>query len=370
LVGIACSDGSGGISPGSGDTTTSTGTSTGTDMTGSMTGTPGAGGGSETTGGSGGSESTGSAGTTVAGTGGMSTTGAGGAGMMTGTDAGMGGAGGAPNTNGLKSGPFKMLVLTKTLEFHHDSIPTALQMLKDLGKSTAPERARNNVPSDSTWTVDVINPCVKAGDPDLDTGQPCTPAPGGYFSEVTADNLKNYEMFYSDNPTGPVFTNAPNGAMEKQIFQDWFTAGGAWAGQHSATDFENQSRWTWFQDNVNGGWFVTHDGDGTPGTVNFEAAYTNHSILKGLTNPWNTSDEWYVMNRNIEGVPGFKILAKVTVSSSQIDKNARPAIWITESPKGARAFYTIRGHNQKVYAEPEFRDLMLRGILWSVHRLP
>jgi type 1 glutamine amidotransferase len=76
------------------------------------------------------------------------------------------------------------------------------------------------------------------------------------------------------------------------------------------------------------------------------------------------------MNRNIEAVPGFKILAKVTVASSGLNKTPRPAVWITENAKGARSFYTIRGHNQKVYAEQEFRDLMLRGILWAVHRLP
>jgi type 1 glutamine amidotransferase len=43
---------------------------------------------------------------------------------------------------------------------------------------------------------------------------------------------------------------------------------------------------------------------------------------------------------------------------------------VTENAKGGRTFYTIRGHAQKVYAEPEFRQLMLRGILWSAHRLP
>ena len=76
------------------------------------------------------------------------------------------------------------------------------------------------------------------------------------------------------------------------------------------------------------------------------------------------------MNRNIEAVAGFKILAKVTVTNSSKGTTPRPAVWITENAKGGRGFYTIRGHNKKVYAEAEFRDLMLRGILWSVHRLP
>ena len=49
-------------------------------------------------------------------------------------------------------------------------------------------------------------------------------------------------MFYSNNPTGPVFTNAPSGAQKKQIFVDYWNNGGAWAGQHSATDFEKQQQ--------------------------------------------------------------------------------------------------------------------------------
>ena len=66
------------------------------------------------------------------------------------------------------------------------------------------------------------------------------------------------------------------------------------------------------------------------------------------------------------------MLAKVTVSNSSKGTTPRPAVWVRENPnaKGGRSFYTIRGHEPKVYAEAEFRELMLRGILWSVHRLP
>ena len=32
-------------------------------------------------------------------------------------------------------------------------------------------------------------------------------------------------------------------------------------------------------------------------------------------------------------------------------------------------FYTIRGHAPAVYHEPDFRLLMLNGILWATHRL-
>jgi len=269
-----------------------------------------------------------------------------------------GGSPGGATDGGLKQGPFKVLVLSTTLEFHHDSIPACNQLLNDLGQASAPERAKiSGLAPDATWTVDQMG---------------ADPAAPNYFSEVTAENLANYDVVFSNNPTGPVFTNAPDGANKKTVFQTWFENGGGWAGQHSATDFENNSRWTWWDDHVAGGWFTDHDNDGTPGTVSWQTQFTDHPILRGLPSPWNTSDEWYIMNRNIEAVPGFSILAKVTVSNSSKPNGAqpRPAIWTTENANGGRGFYTIRGHSQKVYAEDEFRQLVLRGILWAAHRLP
>ena len=91
-----------------------------------------------------------------------------------------------------------------------------------------------------------------------------------------------------------------------------------------------------------------------------------------VAEPWNVVDEWYVVNRNVEAVKGFRVIANVTVKGSSLGTGPRPAVWITENANGngGRAFYTVRGHNLSVYAEPQFRALMLRGILWAVHRLP
>ena len=336
---------------GSGGTTGTTGVagagSVGSAGTTGMAGSDGIAGATGTAGSEGTAGATGTAGTTgAAGTGGS---------VMSGTG-GTAGAGGA--ATGLRSGPFKIIVLSSALDFPHDSIPTCLRMLQDLGKATAPERAKiTGLAPDSTWTVDQI------GD---------DPTKPNYFSEVSADNLKNYELFYSNNPTGPVFTNAPNGAQKKQAFVDYWNNGGSWAGQHSATDFEKHGSWTWFQDNIDGAYFIDHDPPTATGAVSWEPGYINHPILKGLASPWSTSDEWYVVHRNVEAVPGFKVIAKVTVSNSSLGTSPRPAVWIRENTnnKGGRSFYTIRGHDHKVYAEPQFRDLMLRGILWSVHRLP
>jgi type 1 glutamine amidotransferase len=378
---VQCNDGSSGIiRPGSGGTS-GTGNEGGTGGTGSAgTGVAGTGtaGTEQTPGtaGAAGSVSMGSAGTSgVAGsleTGGTTgsagaagdagATGAAGSAGVGGTTGAAGTAGAAGTTGaagaGMRQGPFKIIVLTTALDFTHDSIQTCATMLQALGQANAPERAKiAGLAADSTWTVDQI-----ANDPDK----------ANYFSEVTADNLKRYELFYSNNPTGTVFTSAPSGAQKKQIFVEYWNNGGSWAGQHSATDFEKNNSWSWFQDNIDGGWFVDHDPPLTPGTVTWQPDYVNHPILKGLPSPWNTSEEWYLMNRNVEAIAGFRVLGKVSVSASSKGTSPRPAVWIRENTngKGGRSFYTIKGHSQSAYAEPQFRELMLRGILWSVHRLP
>lgn len=301
---------------------------------------------------------TGSAGSTgTAGTSGVA--GAGGS-EMPGPGGTMGGAGGAAASTS-RQGPFKIIVLSQALDYQHGSIGAGLTMLQDLGKATAPERAKiPGLAADSTWTVDPIGTRLSNSD---------------YLSEVTADNLRKYELFYSNNPSGAVFTNAPDGAQKKQIFVDYWDSGGSWAGHHSATDFERANggtSWTWFHDNIDGAYFVQHDLARSPGMVTWQPDYLNHPILKGLTSPWNTDDEWFIMNRDVETVPGFKVIAKVTVTSSPHRSAPRPAVWIRENANGngGRSFYTIRGHDPRVFAEPQFRDLMLRGILWSVHRLP
>jgi len=240
------------------------------------------------------------------------------------------------------TGPFKMLILSKTLEFAHDSIMTGQVMLSDLGKT--PDAALpTGATKGSSWTTTIAKD-------DL--------------SDFTDANLKNYEIIFWMNPTGTVFSSGgANGVVAMAAIQKFMENGGAWGGVHSATDFEKTAKWNWFHDQVDGAFFTGHDGDGTPGTVVTQAAGMTHPVMRGVTTPWNTQDEWYVMSRNPEGMTGYTILAKLA-------KDQRPVVWTHDMPAGGgRSFYTIRGHNKTVYAEPDFRKLVLNGILWATHRM-
>jgi hypothetical protein len=241
------------------------------------------------------------------------------------------------------TGAFRMLVLSKTLEYHHDSIPACQQMLRELGATpdaSLPPGARPG----SQWTVTIANE-------DL--------------SEFTDEGLRPYAMLFWCNPTGTVFTSGgAAGATGKLAVQKFLTSGGAWGGVHSATDFENTQGWPWFQDQVNGGNFASHDGDGTPDSVVWQPAAValDHPVIRGIHSPWSCTDEWYMLNRDPGTLPGFVVLGKLA-------RDQRPAVWVREIPGGGRSFYTIRGHNTAYYAEPSFRRLIHQGVLWATRRM-
>lgn len=350
IAGISCNDGSAtvagkgtGGANGSGGNATSSGGSVGSGGS-AVTGTGGA---SSGTGGASGSEgetgtggTSGTGGTVGTGSGGASA-GTGGASVGTGGTTATGGAGGS--ADGLRSGPFKMLVLSKCEEYKHLSIGTGQDMLRMLGQKKDAELPKGAQPG-SQFTVTIAKD-------DL--------------SDFTDANLKNYEIIFWMSPTGAVFSlGGANGAAGKLAVQNFMEKNqGAWGGIHSATDFEKTSMWTWFQ-NLVGGYFVSHDSPGTNGTLVVQPALitADHPIIRGLKTPYSAGEEWYRMNRNPETLAGYTIVQKLASDS-------RPITWIHELSGGGRTFYTARGHDSKTYAEVEFQNLVHQGILWAVHRM-
>jgi type 1 glutamine amidotransferase len=358
----ACSDGSGLVpgAGGTGDTSNTTNAVGGQSTAGSGTVIPNAGT-SNTTAGT--AATTGGTGTTTAGTssgGSDSTAGtsSGGTGTTTGgTDSG-GGTGGTPPVDPY-SGPFKILVLSTTLDFHHDSIPICDLMVGVESVRAAVEADRGKQQPNLGALPDTMPVGTKPGSSwtaDLATDD---------LAQFTDEGLKPYAMVFSCNPTGTVFSNNPkvkDKAVAMAALQKFVENGGAWGGVHSATDFEKTNGYPWFINTLVGAYFDHHDNDGTSGTVQIQNMFTTHPVMKDMPATWSTSDEWYYMNRDVSAQPGFQILERLASDN-------RPVTWVKEFGMG-RMFYTIRGHNKNVYdKEPDFRKLVRNGILWATHRL-
>jgi type 1 glutamine amidotransferase len=385
---VACRDGSEfavGDDGGSMSNIASSGVSVGT--SGSATGSSGGGGsGTSSAATSGSSGSSGSSGTSSGSTSGNG----GGSGSLGGTDASTeAGSGGVADPY---SGPFKVLVLSKTLGFHHDSIPWGQQMLRDLGKciDAASCALTNDVPiagakANSSFTVDVAG--APANCPAVTSSNVATYVANGCdgrgttsdLSQFTTANLKNYQMVFFVSPTGEVFSKGgANGTVGMAAIQAFIEGGGAYGGVHAASDFEKNLGWPWYYNTLLGAFFTLHNNDGTPGSVITAPMYASHPVMRGLPSPLSTQDEWYFMNRQISAQPGFQILATlsgVPPVSGESPSDIRPIVWIRQFPVATdptlegRMFYTCRGHNITRFREPDFRQLVHQGVLWATHRL-
>ncbi len=249
---------------------------------------------------------------------------------------GTGGTGGSESLGGsggaMPTGPFKVLIISTALEFAHDSIGACQKMVKDLG---AAEGATG-------WTADV------------ETNDLPHFVPGG---------LADYALIFSCNPTGRVFSGNPqvkDKPAAMKAFQDFIEVEGkAFAGVHSASDFEKTNGFPWFTNVLMGASFASHET--TAGSVVSDAQNAAHPVLTGLSANYATKDEWYKMNRDPGSQPGFKILQRLASDS-------RPLTWIKDVGAG-RMFYTARGHADSVFAEVPFRAVVKNGILWTTRRI-
>ena len=141
----------------------------------------------------------------------------------------------------MRTGPFKILVMSSALEFPHDSIPTCLKMLQDLGKATAPERAKiTGLAADTTWTVDQMG---------------STPSAANYFSEVTADKSQELRVVLFQQPDRPGLHQCAERRSKEAdlrgLLEQRRRVGGTAFRDRLRED--NGGSWTWFHDNIDGG---------------------------------------------------------------------------------------------------------------------
>ncbi len=207
------------------------------------------------------------------------------------------------------SGPFKILVLSKTLGFHHDSIPACQQMLRELGRcvdATSCAATGDAVVADakpnSSFTVDVAgapagcmelpSAIVATNDPTYTTyvNMGCdghgvgTDDPVSHFNATNLDTNQfssptapkgPYQMIFLCNPSGTVFSSdGPTGTAGMVAVQNFIEAGGAFGGVHSSS-FEDTEGWLWEYNDLVGGWSeeqVTESG-------------TMNTTMTGLTHP-------------------------------------------------------------------------------------
>jgi len=214
----------------------------------------------------------------------------------------------------------KVLVFTKTAGYRHESIETGVDALIQLGKE-------NGFVVTHTEDANVF----------------------------TEDNLKSYKLVIFLSTTGDILNEE-----QQKNFEVFIKGGGSYLGIHAAADTEFD--WPWYGELV-GAYFLSH-----PEKTNAEIVKIDDSFqaIKHLPERWSRYDEWY----NYKSIsPDINVLLELDETTYKGGTNGlhHPITWCHEYD-GGRSFYTGLGHTQESYSEPDFKKLLLGGILYCLNK--
>ncbi|WOH39507.1 ThuA domain-containing protein [Thalassotalea fonticola] len=216
-----------------------------------------------------------------------------------------------------KTPKIRVLVFAKTASFRHKSIAAGKLAIKKLGLSHG-------------FEVEISENAA----------------------QFTYEALQQFNVVVFLNTTGDILTPKQQSAFERYI-----QAGGGFVGIHAATDTEYD--WSWYGKLV-GAYFASHP---KQQIATILVDDNSHQSTVHLNSQWQRFDEWYNF-RSLN--PEVKVLLSLDESSYQGGKNGQhhPIAWYHEYD-GGRAFYTGGGHTTSSYAEPQFLQHLLGGILYS-----
>lgn len=214
--------------------------------------------------------------------------------------------------------PTPILVFSKTAGFRHDSIPVGIQALQSLA-------------SDHNLTITATEDA----------------------NQFSPDTLKKYKAVIFLSTTGDILN-----PEQEQAFEAYIKQGGGFVGIHAAADTEYG--WPFYGELI-GAYFKSHPHI-QQATIN--VIDRSHPSTAHLPTKWSRTDEWYCY----KSLPPTtaRILAKLdptTYQGSTMGEN-HPIAWCQTIAKG-RSWYTGGGHTKESFAEPEFRQHLIGGILWA-----
>lgn len=213
----------------------------------------------------------------------------------------------------------RLLVVTVTKGFRHDTIPTAERVIGELA-----ERGR--------YMVDYART-----DEDL-------------ARKMSAEGLKAYDAVAFASTTGDLPLPSP------QAFLDWVRAGHGFIGIHAASDtFHGFAPYL----QMLGGEFEEHTEVG----VTIHVADQKFPGIKGLSAIDVPREEIYQF-KNFEA-DQVHLLLYLDRHPDSHTLGLFPLAWCRGYGKG-RVFYTALGHREDVWSAPWFQEHLLGGIEWAL----
>jgi hypothetical protein len=217
----------------------------------------------------------------------------------------------------------KLLYMTLTKGYHHSSTELSEQIVKQLGEKSGAFEV--------TVTQDV-----------------------GAF---TKENLKNYSAVMFDTTGELPFTDE-----EKAALVEFLKSGHGFIGVHSATD----TLYMWgVYNQIIGGYFNNHPWHQR---VTVNVVDPNSKLVSGLGNSFQITDEIYQIG-DFRADDSHVLLAldpaSVDLTKSSVRKRyyGWPICWTRSFGKG-RVYYNSLGHEEAVWNDPRYQDMILKAIKW------
>ncbi len=211
-----------------------------------------------------------------------------------------------------------ILIFTKTAQYRHESIDSALAALKKFS-------GEQNILMENT-------------DDSL---------------KFTDQNLPKYAAVVFLNTSGNVL-----GPQGQKAFKEYIENGGGYAGVHGASDTEYE--WPWYGGLV-GTYFKNHPKI-QPAIL--KVLDKSHLSTRHLPASWQRTDEWYNFRTPLD--TSVKVLITLDETSYTGGENGpeHPFSWYHNVGKG-RAWYTAGGHTTESYQDSAFLRHLYGGILYA-----
>ncbi len=214
----------------------------------------------------------------------------------------------------------RVLMVTATAGFRHDSIPTARQVMAALAASSR------------EFSVTASEDLAALG----------------------ADNLRNYDVVMFALTSGEL----PLGAAQRSALLDFVSSGHGFIGVHSATD--TLYEWPEYGRLV-GAYFRDHPWT-QQGTVVVEDA--SHPANAGIGDRFSLLEEFYTFQDNPRG--RVQVLLRLDASSVGASGDY-PLAW-AQSFGAGRTYYNALGHFPATWIDPRFQRQLAGAIRWTAGR--
>jgi type 1 glutamine amidotransferase len=228
--------------------------------------------------------------------------------------------GGPASPSGLQPARIRVLMLTATAGFRHDSITTARDVMAGL--------AASNGDLSVTATEDLPS--------------------------ITSSSLGNYDVLFFALTTGELAFSAD----QKAAILAFVSGGRGFIGVHSASD--TLYEWPDYGSLV-GAYFKEHPWT-QPGTVVVEDP--SHPAASGLGDRFALTEEFYTFRDNPR--PRVSVLLRLDAASVGATGDY-PLAWA--QPYGAgRSYYNALGHFAETWRDPRFQRQIAGAIRWTAGR--